>query len=134
MSNEFKAFINRGKLKVTSLGERVQELKEVITSLSEALNEEDNDVSLNIINIERGGQDGFMAELKVRSYSKKLFSLYVKPSDDESIYLQYLSELQILNNKDEVINALGEEVSSIFFWKHVEDLKKVSDSLDEIPF
>jgi len=135
MTNAFKGFVKQGRSKVSSLGERLDELEGIIESLHDALHESDKDISLHIKRTESTGNDGYSVEMVVMEYRKRFFSLTIPDPDENEIYIKTQNNLHIVSDKEDLISVLGQEVSSINFWRTVEELKRLSmASDDDIPF
>lgn len=135
MTNAFKGFVKEGKSKVSSLGDRLKELEDIIESLHDALHESDPDISLETKRIDSVGNDGYSVEMYVKEYRKRFFSLTIPDADENEVYIKTQNNLHIVSDKEDLINALGQEVSSISFWRNVEELKRLSIALDDdIPF
>jgi hypothetical protein len=123
VTNVFNKFIEQGKSKLSSLQTRLSDVHKILIQLDAAL--DGTGVSLEITQANTNRGIGYKVELATPLFMKKFLTVTIPQNERELYYLERQNEVVPHHSTDELINTLGNIVSSVQFWQELEELKKM---------
>lgn len=122
--NIFDKYIEEGRNKSESAHNKLKDIENILFDLSNSLDK--YNVKLDFFSIRNNRGVGFQTIILSEFLNKNFISITIGYNDENIYILEYNGEVTINRSIDELINSIGNIISSSTFWQDIDKLKMIN--------